>query len=122
MDVAYTINCRTLATEIDDIRAGRWDDKIAQELGISSQSTETAVTESQEYEDPLPMDALKSAEASALQEAVGAREDMLEDGAGDQIQVRRAIPASQIVADGVYPGHAIGHRRNDGHGTLATFH
>ena len=29
-----------MATEIDDIRAGRWDSEIAKELGISTQDTQ----------------------------------------------------------------------------------
>lgn len=75
-----------MATEIDDIRAGRWDNKIAQELGISSQETDIGANESQESTDLPPVDVLDTVEASALQDTVGTDEQMLENDSDAQIQ------------------------------------
>lgn len=58
---AYALDRRTLASEIDDIRAGRWDNEIAQELGITSQNATSTAPQPQEYSVSVhPLDTVES--------------------------------------------------------------
>jgi bromodomain-containing protein 8 len=75
---------RTLASEIDDIRAGRWDNEIAQELGISSQNAATTAVQVQEHEDSPSTHPLNAVEVQPLQKAEVDEDESLQDKSGGQ--------------------------------------